>query len=341
MATPTPTPTPTHTATPTNKEPQDLGFGSVLSAQTKLRLMNRDGSFNVRRVSVLQSILQSPYHTLLRITWGQFVLVLAAAYLLINSLFAVAYLLCGADALAEADRAFHAGTFVQAFFFSVETFATIGYGSIVPVTLAANVIVLIESFTSLMGIAVSTGLIFSRFSRPVPRIIFSDTAVIAPYQGGAAFMFRIANGRFSELTGMSATVILARFETVRGARTRTFTPLSLERKMVVFFSLSWTVVHPIDASSPLRGLRHQDLLDSEAEFLILLSGTDETFYQTVSARGSYTASEVQWGYRFANIFRPPERDGITRIDLGLLSHVDEAPLPVADDRLVPIADPPQ
>ena len=326
----------------THKEPQDLGFGSVLSAQSKLRLMNRDGSFNVRRVSRIQAMLISPYHTLLRLSWGQFVLVLAGAYFLINCLFAVAYLLCGPHALAEADRAFHAGTFVQAFFFSVETFATIGYGSIVPVTLSANVIVLIESFTSLMGIALSTGLIFSRFSRPVPRIIFSNTAVIAPYQGGAAFMFRIANGHFSELTAMAATVILARFEMVRGARTRTFTQLTLERKLVVFFSLSWTVVHPIDSSSPLRGLRHQDLIDSEAEFLILLSGTDETFYQTVSTRGSYTAAEVQWGYRFANIFRPPEPDGITRIDLKLLSHVDEAPLPVADDRLVAIAaDPPQ
>jgi inward rectifier potassium channel len=325
----------------TRKEPQDLGFGSVLAAQTKLRLMNRDGSFNVRRVSFLQSILQSPYHTLLRVSWVQFVLVLAGAYILTNTVFAIAYLLCGPFALAEGDRAFHAGSFVQAFFFSVETFATIGYGSIVPVTLSANMIVLIESFTSLMGIALATGLIFSRFSRPVPRIIFSDSAVIAPYQGGAGFMFRIANGRFSELTAMNATVILARFEMVRGARTRTFTQLSLERTQVVFFSLSWTVVHPIDATSPLRGLSHQDLIDSEAEFLILLSGTEETFYQTVTARGSYTATEILWGQRFTNIFRPPERDGITRIDLKRLSRVEEAPLPFPDGVLLAISPPPQ
>jgi inward rectifier potassium channel len=193
--------------------------------------------------------------------------------------------------------------------------------------------VLFESLASLVAIALSTGIIFSRFSRPVPRIQFSDHAVIAPYAGGAGFMFRIANARFTELVGMGATVILARFETVAGVRTRTFKELPLERKGVIFFSLSWTVVHPVDAASPLLGLRHEDLLESEAEFLILLSGTDDTFYQQVTARGSYTAAELKWGYRFTNIFRPPSADGIVRIDLGRLSEVEEAPLPFPDDRL--------
>ncbi len=295
--------------------------------------MNRDGTFNVRRAGRLQSILQSPYHALLTVTWPQFVMVLAGTYITINCLFATAYVLCGPDALAEADRAFHGGSFIQAFFFSIETFATIGYGSIVPVTVPSNVVVVFESFTSLAAIALSTGIIFSRFSRPVPHIKFSDRAVIAPYAGGAAFMFRIANGRFTELLGIEATVILARFETVAGARTRTFKELSLERKRVVFFSLSWTVVHPIDVGSPMLGLRHEDLVDSEAEFLILLSATDDTFYQQVTARGSYVATEIQWGERFVNIFLPPTPDGIVRIDLNRLSQTDPAPLPFSDDRI--------
>ena len=120
---------------------------------------------------------------------------------------------------------------------------------------------------------------------------------------------------------------------VAGARTRTFKELALERKRVVFFSLSWTVVHPIDAASPMIGLRHEELVDSEAEFLILLSATDDTFYQQVTARGSYVATEIQWGQRFVNIFRPPMPDGIVRIDLNRLSQTEAAPLPFPDDRI--------
>jgi inward rectifier potassium channel len=140
-------------------------------------------------------------------------------------------------------------------------------------------------------------------------------------------MFRIANARRNEIVGIEATVILARFVTTNGLRTRTFTDLALERRRVIFFSLSWTVVHPIDESSPMWGLSAQEMVDSEAEFLILLSGTDETFFQTVSARGSYTAAELLWGHKFTNIFLPPAPDGIVRIDLALIDGTEEALLP--------------
>jgi inward rectifier potassium channel len=309
------------------KEPRDLGFGSVVAAQSRVRLMNRDGSFNVLRSTRLDGIVGSPYHFLLTIDWPAFLTVLAVLYLSINTVFALVYLLCGPAALGEADAAFRPGSFLQAFFFSVQTFATIGYGSIVPITKVANLVVLFESFVSIISIALATGLIFSRFSRPIPHIRFSRQAVVAPYRGGAGFMFRIANARRNEITGIDATVILARFDTVDGARTRTFTQLTLERTRVIFFSLSWTIVHPVDEQSPLWGLSREDILASEAEFLILLSGTDETFFQTVSARSSYTAAEVQWGYRFTNIFLPPTRQGVVRIDLARLDDVEAAALP--------------
>ncbi len=212
----------------------------------------------------------------------------------------------GRGALGEADTAFPSGSFLQAFFFSVETFATIGYGAIVPETVRANFLVLLESFVSLISIALATGLIFARFSRPIPRIRFSARALIAPYMGRTGFMFRIANARRNEIFGIEATVNFARFVTTNGVRARAFTELALERKRVIFFSLSWTVVHPINETSPLWGMTASDFVDSEAEFLILLSGTDETFFQTVSARGSYTAAELLWGHKFTNIFcRPP------------------------------------
>ncbi len=309
------------------QEPKDLGFGSVVASQSRVRLMNRDGSFNVQRGGRLASIVGNPYHSLLTMSWPAFLGVLAATYLLANLAFALLFLTCGPGALGETDTAFAAGSFLQAFFFSVETFATIGYGAIVPETVRANFLVLFESFVSLISIALATGLIFARFSRPIPRIRFSSRALIAPYMGGTGFMFRIANGRRNEIVGIEATVILARFVTTKGVRARTFTELPLERKRVIFFSLSWTVVHPIDESSPMWGLTAQEMLDSEAEFLILLSGTDETFFQTVSARGSYTAAELLWGHKFTNIFLPPAADGIVRIDLALLDGTEPAALP--------------
>jgi inward rectifier potassium channel len=309
------------------QEPKDLGFGSVVAAQSRVRLMNRDGSFNVRRGGRLAGIIGNPYHSLLTMTWPAFLGVLATVYLLANLAFALLFLACGPGALGESDTAFPSGSFLQAFFFSVETFATIGYGAIVPETVRANFLVLFESFVSLISIALATGLIFARFSRPIPRIRFSSRALIAPYMGRTGFMFRIANARRNEIVGIEATVILARFVTTNGVRTRSFTELALERKRVIFFSLSWTVVHPIDESSPMWGLSAQELLDSEAEFLILLSGTDETFFQTVSARGSYTAAELLWGHKFSNIFLPPAQDGVVRIDLALIDSTEAVPLP--------------
>lgn len=313
--------------------PKDLGFGSVVAAESRVRLMNRDGSFNVRRGSPIASVLGAPYHFLLTIPWLPFLGVLAGTYLMLNAAFGLAFFAVGPRALGESDPAFRQGTFWQAFFFSVQTFATIGYGSIIPVTKLANVIVLVESFVSLVSIALATGLIFARFSRPIPRIRFSRYAIIAPYRGGRGFMFRIVNAGRNEITSIQATITLARFENVGGARTRVFTQLALERTNVVFFSLSWTVVHPIDETSPLWGVSPEDLLRSEAEFLILLSGTDETFFQTVTARGSYTAHEVIWGRRFTNIFLPPTARGVVRIDLRQLDGVEEAELPQALPRL--------
>jgi inward rectifier potassium channel len=313
----------------TNQEPKDLGFGSVLAAQSRVRLMNRDGTFNVQRGGRIAAIIGNPYHSLLTMSWPAFLGVLATVYVLANIVFAFLFLFCGPHALGETDTAFAAGSFLQAFFFSIETFATIGYGAIVPMTVRSNFLVLLESFVSLISIALATGLIFARFSRPIPHIRFSARAVIAPYLGRTGFMFRIANARRNEIVGMEATVILARFTMVNGVRTRSFTELSLERKRVIFFSLSWTVVHPIDDTSPLWSLTSEQIVESEAEFLILLSGTDETFFQTVSARGSYTAAEVLWGHKFTNVFLPPTPEGIVRIDLGLLDGTEPAQLPQA------------
>jgi inward rectifier potassium channel len=241
-------------------------------------------------------------------------------YLLANVFFGAAYVLCGPDALAAPSSALAYGRFPEAFFFSVETFATIGYGHIVPVSLAANVLTTVESFVGLLLVALSTGLVFARFSRPTANIIFSERAVIAPYRGITAFQFRIANARSSQIIQLEARVLFSFLEGDDGVRV--FRDLTLERQQVVFFPLAWTVVHAITSGSPLYGLTAQDLHRMSAEFLILLTGVDETWAQTVHTRSSYRADEVEWGARFESVFNAPTPEGLLSIDMRRLHRIE-------------------
>jgi inward rectifier potassium channel len=301
----------------------DLGFGAVVERESRQRLLNRDGSFNVERRGLSFWSSLSLYNFLLTVSWSQFLGLIVAGYLVINLLFATAYLLAGPQALTVPAELEVEERFWQAFFFSVHTLATIGYGNITPVGLLANVIVTIESLTGLLGIALATGILFARFSRPTARILFSERAVIAPFREGQAFMFRLTNGRCNQLLEVSATVIYAQFEEIDGKPTRRFYPLQLELSKVTFFSLHWTIVHPINDESPLRGLGEADLRARDAEFLILLSGIDETFSQTVHARSSYKWDELVWGAKFANIFNRPTDDGLVTIDVRRLSEIEK------------------
>ena len=286
----------------TEDELRDLGFGSVVSRESRQRLLNRDGSFNVGRQGLSFWTSLSPYQALLTMSWSKFFSIIVAFYLGVNALFAVAFMLCGPGSLVETANVHFEPGFLRAFFFSVQTFATIGYGHIAPAGIAANLIVTLESLFGLLGFALATGLLFSRFSRPSASVLYSRSAVIAPYRGITGFEFRVINQRKSQLIELQAKVVLARFENINGDMQRRYYVLPLERSQVAFFPLSWTVVHPIDESSPLYGVTQDDLLRSDAEFLILLTGIDETFSQTVHSRSSYSAAEVLWNVRFANLF---------------------------------------
>ena len=305
----------------------DLGFGTVVARESRQRLLNRDGSFNVRRegLSVWQEL--SVYHYLLTITWPKFLALSGLAYVASNMLFALAYLACGDNALTGFQHGF-LGRFWIAFFFSVETIATIGYGNIVPVTMAANLLMTLESLFGILAFALIAGIVFARFARPTAEILFSRKAVIAPYQGKRAFMFRIVNQRRTQIVELQARVLLARRKRGASEADREFIPLKLERPSVTFFPLSWTVVHPIDDDSPLLTYRGPgDLLSCESEFLVMLNGFDETFSQTVHSRSSYQSDEVVWGARFQNMFNPPETDGTISIDVRKIHEIEPVPLP--------------
>ncbi|HEX6749845.1 MAG TPA: ion channel [Longimicrobium sp.] len=279
------------------EEYKDLGFGSVVAAQSG-RLLNRDGSFNVERHGLHPLRSLSVYHFLLTVTWTRFLLGVCGAYLAANALFALLYFLCGPGALRGTDGLGEGGRYLTAFFFSVETLATVGYGNIAPNGLAANVVVTAEALTGLLMFALVSGLVFARFSRPVAWIIFSRHALVAPYRGYSAFMLRIVNGRSNQLIEVNAKVSVS----LGRDGARRFHELPLEREKVVLFPLSWTIVHPIDETSPLWGLTEADLREQDAEFFVVLEGIDETFAQQVHARTSYKPGEIVWGARFDDVF---------------------------------------
>lgn len=290
-------------------ETRDLGFGAVVGGESRQRLLNPDGSFNVRRrgLGILEAF--APYHALLTMSWPRFLGLVTTWYLLINVVFAGLYLLCGDAALQGSTPEQMGGSFLRALWFSVETFATIGYGNIAPVGVPANVIVTVESLVGIMSQALATGLLFARFARPNADIAFSRRALVAPYRGGKAFEFRIANRRSNQLIDVQVRVLFSRIVLREGRRARIFTPLELERDKVAFFPLSWTIVHPIGDDSPLAGLDDVSLRAMDAEFLVLLTGTDDSFSAEVHARSSYKPDEIVWNARFSNIFNRPKGGG--------------------------------
>jgi inward rectifier potassium channel len=166
-------------------------------------------------------------------------------------------------------------------------------------------------------------MIFARFSRPTAKILFSNSAIMAPYRGITAFEFRIANARKNQLIELEAKVLFSRTEDPQSKAGRQFHELSLERRKVAFFPLSWTIVHPIDEHSPLYGLTEEDFRLGQAEFLVLLTGIDETFSQTVHARSSYRAEEVVWNAKFANIFNRPQGNDGLGIDVSRLHDIEQ------------------
>ncbi|MDQ6716867.1 MAG: ion channel [Gemmatimonadota bacterium] len=294
---------------------KDLGFGAEIARGSRRRLLNRDGTFNVLREGLDPLASISFYHWALTISWPAFLAAITGLYVALNAVFAAAFLICGPGALHATTPLPQSSAFFRAFFFSVQSFATIGYGQIVPVGLPANLLVTLEALINIVGVALATGLVFARFSRPSAKIIYSNQAIIAPYRNGTALEFRIANLRNSQIIEMEAKVILSRIENVEGATARKFYELRLERSHVTFFALSWTIVHPIDATSPMFGWSESDLNSADAEILILLTGTDETSSSIVHSRSSYKAEEMVWNATFSNIFMRTREGGVMGMDL--------------------------
>jgi len=265
------------------------------------RSINKDGSFNVyRRGGSWRDV--HPYLHLLNMSWSRFFVVVMLSYLSVNMLFAVVYFALGPSALQGARGASEWDRLLNDFFFSTHTLTTVGYGNIVPANVAANVTAAIEAIAGLMSVALGTGLLFGRFSRPSARIAFSEHMLITPYQDHTGLQFRIVNLRANVLMEIRATLVLMTVEGPPGNLTRRYQPLPLERDAISFLPLTWTIVHPMDEASPLYGKTAADLERLQAEFVILIKAFDDTFSQTVHARYSYRYDELTWQARFDPAF---------------------------------------
>lgn len=263
-----------------------------------VRIAQQDGRFQVDGLNAWYAYWRDPYHLMLTVPWLGFLAIVSSIYVLLNGLFAEFYVL-GGDVLEGA----RPGSFEDAFFFSIHTFGSIGYGVIAPKTTYANLGVTLEAITSLMLMAVVTGLTFARFSRPTARVMFSRYAVLAPHNGKLTLMLRTANQRRNQIAEAEARLYLNRDElTQEGQFIRRFYELKLVRSRTPSFWLSWNIMHPIDEHSPLYGETPESLAATQAHFIISISGMDETVAYTIHVRHIYTHQEIRWNHRFVDIF---------------------------------------
>ncbi|BAH40222.1 MAG TPA: transporter [Gemmatimonas aurantiaca] len=302
----------------------DLGFGRVVAQQTRGRFLSKDGRATARKFGLGGQRTEHLYLRALNVPWGTFLLWTVGAVLLMNGIFALGYGSLGSGAIAGAGTLGLDDPFMRAFVYSVGAFTTTGTDGLHAMGSAAHLLTIMQSLIGPLTGMIIAGLVIARLTRPRARLRFSESAVIAPYEGGRGLMFRFVNELPSELTDVTVSVNLFWYEDIDGKRERNFHVLTLEREHVAFFPLHWTVVHPITADSPMRGVTPERLCSGDTEILVLITAHEETFSTHVSVRASYRWDEVSWDAKFANIFTTAGDDALA-IDVDRLSRFDRLP----------------
>ena len=299
----------------TRENPVADGIGSKPGPEARIDVAEgavtypRMGSQRVPYIGLPRDGWRDAYHVLLTLPTPAFLVVLAVAFLGVNAAFALLYM---SDPGGVTNA--RPGSFEDAFFFSVQTLGTLGYGVMAPKSFAANMIATLETFVGLANLAIATGLLFARISRPTARIMFSKRAVVTPFDGVPTLMFRAANQRRNLVIEADVTVTMIHDVTTReGLLLRRFDELPVLRARSPLFFLTWQVMHPIDENSPLYGETTESLIAKHAEILVVMKGIDETFVSTIHARTSYTPDEIVWQAQLADIFTVDEK-GVRAID---------------------------
>lgn len=300
------------------------GFGNSANNQGD-RLLGKDGIFNVKRTG--QSFVEriSPYHQLITMSWGNFILLIIVFYIVVNMLFSMSYYLIGLNQLTGIIADNTLSEFIEVSAFSAQTLTTVGYGRINPIGLGSDILTSFESLFGLLSFAFITGLLYGRFSKPFARLLYSENAIIAPFQNKTALMIRVANGRKNQLIECESILLLNYLD--KENNMRRFINLTLEYNKVNALSLSWTIVHPINEESPLYGLSKAELIDMKAEIIVMFKAYDDTYSQVVHTRTSYIANEIVWGVKFNPMFTRSDNGNTTVLNLKKIGEYSKAELP--------------
>ncbi len=303
---------------------RETGFGNRV-VEPNQRLMNKDGSSNVKRkgLSIFES--SSFYHALISMPWWKFNLIVLLCYVCVNFIFASLYFFIDISHLNGMVANTNAEKFLEAFFFSTQTLSTVGFGRLNPVGWADSSIAAVESMVGLLGFAIATGLLYGRFSRPRVKLLYSKNAIIAPYKDINGFMLRIANKRKNELIEVEALVMMSKVEKENGKDVRKFNTLKLELARIGILSMTWTIVHPIDQNSPMYGMKPEDFAAKDVEWLVMIKCFEETFSQTVHSRTSYKPAEVVYGAAFKSVVEAGS-NGAVVVSLDRINDFEKAAL---------------
>jgi inward rectifier potassium channel len=278
----------------------------------------RYGQFEFVKLNAKKFDLRDTYHLILTLSWPGFAGLVFGIYLLINLVFAALYML-NPHAVAE----MRAGSFFDAFFFSVETLATVGYGHMYPETFYGHLIAMLEIMVGMFGLAVITGLIFVRFSRPTARIHFSKVAVIAPFDGVPNLMIRVANLRHQAMVEPEFRIILLRNTiTAEGEEVRRFRSLKLEFDHLIAFPAVLTVRHQIDETSPLFGMTPEDFQQQDIRLIASIVGVDTVIVAPVESFGDYNYEQIEWNRRFVEIYDQNE-EGEWTVDYARIDETED------------------
>ena len=307
---------------PFSKVNNDTGFGS--NPNYGGRFINRDGTFNVKKEGHPFWERFSVFHTFLTLSTSGFATVIITCFIAINLAFTFLYVLAGPREFQGLLGTTSWAYFKELFFFSAQTFTTVGYGRVNPVGDIAGLISSIEAMLGFMSFAIVTGLIYGRFARPKAFLAFSDDAIIGPYRGAKALMFRFASIKDNHtLTDVVIRVNVALLATENGKSSYKFYDLALERSRVDNLPMNWTVVHPIDDTSPLLGLTEENMKTSDLEVYVLVKGFDDVFSNSVLQRTSYTYAEIKFNRKFVPMYRESDNGGTTILELHKINqHVD-------------------
>lgn len=292
----------------------DPGTGTK---NTSNRLLNKDGSFNVRRKGTLHP-LWDLYHYLVNMKWGKFLVLVFLLYTVLNTIFALVYLICGVEQMNGIEKSTLFSDFLNCFFFSAQSLTTVGYGNISPATHLTQMIASFEALIGVMNFALITGILFGRFSKPTSKILYSEHALIAPYEEGKAFMIRFADKRNNVLINAKASLLYSYNEKrANGDVFRDYFEMPLELDAISAMPLSWTIVHPINDKSPLFNKTISDIIKEDGEIMIQFNAFDNTFHETIFSRHSYTGHEIIDNASFIPAFQ--NINNTTEFDLNKIS----------------------